>query len=140
MVIKKVELDRPKGFFKGQFPWKSCAPFIDNSRGTLIHRPRSGTTYNLHTSGPHVGIKFWCGMGVASDGKNLTFLAEPPDGRILCARCEAAAVANGMPSADELSGRHVHKGSTVAVATCCDLPTNDKSEARHACVTSRSTE
>ena len=47
---------------------KLCA-FIDNSRGTLIHRPRSGTTYNLHTSGPHVGIKFWCGMGVASDGE-----------------------------------------------------------------------
>lgn len=30
-----------------------------------------------------------------ADGKNFTFLAAPPDGRILCERCEAAAVANG---------------------------------------------
>lgn len=44
----------------------------------------------------------------------------PPDDRILCARCEAIAVANGLPSADELAGRHVHKGGVVAVATCCD--------------------
>lgn len=30
-----------------------------------------------------------------------------------------AAVANGMPSADELSGHHVHVGRTVAIPTCC---------------------
>jgi hypothetical protein len=103
-------------------PWISCAPFVENSRGVLIHRPRTGNTYNIHKTGPHIGLHFWCGMSITSGGKNLTFLAAPPDGRILCARCEAAAVEHGLPSADELAGRHVHKGGVVAVATCCNTP------------------
>jgi hypothetical protein len=101
------------------FSWSSCLPFVENSRGTLIHRPRSGATYNIHKSGPHVAVSFWCGMAVSSDGNNLTFHATPPDARIVCARCEAAAVANGLPSAEELAGHHVHIGRTIAVATCC---------------------
>lgn len=104
----------------GIFHWTACLPFVENSRGTLIHRPRSGATYNIHKTGPHIGLAFWCGMHVSSGGKNLTFLAAPPEGRILCGRCEQIAVENGFPSADELAGRHVHKGRTVAVATCCD--------------------
>jgi hypothetical protein len=121
---KKVKLERPKKIQHGQFPWESCAPFVENSRGTLIHRPRSVSTYNLHKTGQHVAIFFWCGMGVSSSCKIFTFLSTPPEGRIVCARCEAAAVANSLPSADELAGRHVHKGRTVAVATCCDLTHN----------------
>ena len=116
--IVKLPLEIKQFHVKNGFPWASCAPFVENSRGQLIHRPRMGATYNIHKR-PHVGITFWCGMAVASDGKNLTFLAAPPDGRILCERCEANAVASGMPSADELAGKHVHKGRTVAVATCC---------------------
>lgn len=119
--ITRLPLERQKGkLFSGEYPWSACAPFVENSRGILIHRPRTGSTYNLHRSGPHIGVGFWCGMHTASDGKNLTFLAAPPEDRILCARCEAIAVANGLPSADELAGRHVHKGGVVAVATCCD--------------------
>lgn len=117
--ITKLPLERTAFHAKNGFPWKSCAPFVENSRGVLIHRPRNGATYNLHKK-PHVGVSFWCGMSTSSDGKNLTFLTSPPEDRILCARCEAAAVANGLPSADELAGRHVHKGGVVAVATCCD--------------------
>ena len=129
-VIAKYALERPKKVHKNEFPWSSCAPFVENSRGTLIHRPRTGSTYNIHRTGPHVGVGFWCGMHTSSGGKNLTFLAAPPEGRILCERCEAAAVANGLPSADELAGRHVHKGRTVAVATCCDLTPNVAVSAR----------
>lgn len=115
----RLPLERPKKKHDKEFPWSACAPFVENSRGVLIHRPRSGSTYNIHRAGPHIGIKFWCGMSISSDGKNITFLTSPPDGRILCERCEAIAVANGLPSADELAGRHVHKGGVVAVATCC---------------------
>lgn len=118
-TIAKLPLERKPFHAKHGFPWISCAPFVENSRGTLIHRPRSGATYNIHRL-PHVSVHFWCGMTSTSDGKNLTFLAAPPEGKILCARCEAIAVANGLPSADELAGRHVHKGGVVAVATCCD--------------------
>ena len=113
-------LERPKRVSKGQSPWTNCEPFVENSRGTLIHRPRSVSTYNIHPTGPHIGIHLWCGMHV-SGGKNFTFLAAPPEGRILCERCEAAAVANELPAADELAGKHVHKGRTVAMATCCDV-------------------
>lgn len=100
------------------FPLKSSAPFVENSRGTLIHRPRSGAIYNLHRT-PHIGVSFWCGMATTSSGTNLTFLDSPPEDKILCARCEEAAVAKGMQSADELAGRHVHVGRTIAVKTCC---------------------
>ena len=119
-AVTRVVLERPKRLGHKQFPWVSCAPFVDNSRGTLIHRPRSASTYNLHSNGPHIGIQFWCGMSVSSDGKNITLLSSPPVGRILCERCETAAAANGLPSADELAMRHVHKGRTVAVPTCCN--------------------
>lgn len=103
---------------KHGFPWASCMPFVENSRGTLIHRPRSAATYNMHAN-PHNGVTFWCGMAVSTSKKNLTFLSTPPADKILCERCEVVAVKAGMPSADELAGRHVHKGRTVAVVTCC---------------------
>lgn len=99
--------------------WLSCAPFIENKHGTLIHRPRTGTTYNIHKT-PHIGFHFWCGMSVTGDDKKFKFLFSPPEGRILCERCEAIATSKGPPSADELAGKHVHKGRTVAVVTCCE--------------------
>jgi hypothetical protein len=120
LTTLKLPLERPKQVHDREFPWSACAPFVENSRGVLIHRPRNGSTYNIHRTGPHIGIGFWCGMHVASSRNIFTFLAAPPEGRILCERCEANAVASGLPSADELAGRHVHKGRTVAVVTCCE--------------------
>lgn len=119
MKTMKLPLETRPFDVKHGFPWTSCLPFIENSRGALIHRPRRGATYNLHKTGPHIGITFWCGMAVSTSKKNLTFLAAPPAGKILCERCEGAAIKAGLPSADELAGRHVHKGGVVAVATCC---------------------
>lgn len=77
------------------------------------------------------GIGFGCALAIAisyTTNKSIlwailhgifSFLAAPPEDKILCARCEAIAVANGLPSAAELAGRHVHVGRTVAVMTCC---------------------
>ena len=112
------------------FPWKSCAPFVENKRGTLIHRLRSAATLNINRSGQHVGISFWCGMATVSDGGHLTLLDAPPEGRIVCEICEKKAVDAGLPSSDRLAGRHVHKGRTKAFATCCDefQPENNKPE------------
>lgn len=50
---------------------------------------------------------------------DLTFLAAPPDDKLLCEACERNAVLAGLPSADELAGRHVHLGKIKAVQTCC---------------------
>lgn len=127
METMKLPLETRPFDTKHGLPWASCLPFVENSRGTLIHRPRHGATYNLHDK-PHIGVTFWCGMAVSSSKKILTFLGAPPDNKILCERCEAAAIKAGMPSADTLAGRHVHKGRTVAVVTCCAITSEDKSD------------
>lgn len=113
----KLALEKKKPA-PNQLHWKACLPFVENKRGVLIHRPRTATTYSIHRL-PHIGISFWCGMGVTGKSDKFDFLSEPPEDLILCERCEAIAVKNGLPSADELAGRHVHKGRTVAVVTCC---------------------
>lgn len=98
-------------------PWATCLPFVENSRGVLIHRPRYVSTFNVHKL-PHIAIQYWCGCG-ASGGKKFTFHAAPPEGKLLCERCEQQAVLRGMPSADSLAMKHVHLGKLVAVQTCC---------------------
>lgn len=110
----------PREFRSHVFPWATCAPFVDNSRGLLIHRPRQVSTYaKTGVIRTHIGIGYWCGNHVSGDN-NFTFLDTlQQDGKLLCARCEEAAVANGLPSADDLVGRHVHKGGLVAVQSCC---------------------
>jgi hypothetical protein len=97
--------------------WSRCAPFVENSRGILIHRPRTVVTYNTKRR-PHIGIGYWCGNHVSGD-KTFTFLAAPPEHKLLCVRCEQAAVAAHLPSADALAGRHVHQGRLKAIQTCC---------------------
>lgn len=99
--------------------WTSCQPFIENSRAVLIHRPRKVAT--LRTSEKyksHIGMQCWCGNGF-SGSKKFTFLDAPPDGKLLCARCEENAVAAGLPTSEQLVGRHVHTGKVVAVQVCC---------------------
>ena len=120
MMKIPLEKNRSDAFYRSGkiFPWVKCKPFVENKRGVLIHRPRSAETFHLHKK-PHIGISFWCGMSVTDDGGKLTLLDAPPEDSILCERCEAAAVKAGLPTADQLAGRHVHKGRTVAVVTCC---------------------
>lgn len=113
-----ISLERPRIISGRQSPWKAALPFVDNERGTLVHRIRYGSTYAIHKL-PHIAVQFWCGMSVTASDGHLHFLDAPPVGKILCERCEAVAVERGLPSADELAGRHVHKGRTIAVATCC---------------------
>ena len=98
--------------------WKSSLPFLDNSRAALVHRPRTVQTVTIHKE-PHIAVLNWCGNGFAGK-RNLSFLAAHPEGKLLCARCEAQAVKAGLPSAAELTGRHVHLGKVVAVQVCCN--------------------
>ncbi len=98
--------------------WESCAPFVDNARAMLIHRPRAVTIYNC-LGKPHMAVNAWCGNGFTGTNK-FTFLDSLDGSKFVCARCEAAAITAGLPSADELSGKHIHKGKVVAVQICCD--------------------
>ena len=103
----------------GGLPWLSCSPFVENSMAVLIHRPRRVTTHKISDKWPsHIGIEPWCG-NVMTGTKKFTFLDAPPQGRIVCARCEDAAVAAGLPSSSDLVGHHVHTGGVIAVMRCC---------------------
>lgn len=115
-----VKLEKEKSSQRfGGIPWVACKPFVENSRAVLIHRVRHVTTHKI---GPrwaaHIGMHAWCGNCMTGT-KKFTFLDAPPDGRFVCARCEKAAIAAGLPTSDELAGHHVHLGGVVAVQLCC---------------------
>jgi len=99
------------------FSMKEAKPFVKNDNAELIHRPRTVTLFNLHRL-PHIAIKQWCGNTHAGMEK-FTFLDKVPEDRVLCATCELRAVMAGRPPADEINGRHVHKGRLFVRVTCC---------------------
>ena len=96
--------------------WTSCEPFVENSRARLVHRPASVVRYNLHRH-PHLAITYLCGNG-ATGSQKFTFLATPPDGSVVCARCEMAAIEAGLPSSTDLAGHHVCLGELRVVNLC----------------------
>ena len=99
--------------------WESCSPFVENSMAALIHRPRRVATYKISARWKsHIAISFWCGTS-STGTKKFTFLDAPPEGKLLCARCEANAVAAGIASSEKLTGKHVHIGGVVAIQLCC---------------------
>jgi hypothetical protein len=95
--------------------WKRCLPFISNPRAILIHRTKSARTYFWDGEPSHNSFGYWCGNG----GHSSDPVAVPPAGRLLCARCEAAALKAGQPTADSLAGFHVHLGELRARKLCC---------------------
>lgn len=114
----KVHLQKAPRLIKG-IPWTSCEPFVDNAKATLIHRVRHVTTHQIdHKYKPHLAVHAWCGASFTGT-KKFTFLAEPPAGKLVCARCEEVATKRNMEPSDAIAGRHVHLGRTIAVATCC---------------------
>lgn len=94
----------------------SALPFVENSRGVLNHRPRSADIHKCGYRPHHLAVHYFCGSQVTGTD-NITFLAEPT--MLLCEACEARAVMAGLPSADEIVGRHVHVGKTKVFQTCC---------------------
>lgn len=112
----KLTLERPKKIGSAVVVWSACLPFVENSRAVLIHRPKHVCTYNLHKH-PHLAVHYWCNNG-STGRNNFTFLEVAPENRLICERCEDAAVNAGLPSTDSLCGSHRHKGKSVAVRTC----------------------
>ncbi len=80
--------------------WKKSLPFLVNPRAVLVHRVRS--------------VHSFTGNGARGE-----FVADPPKDRLLCAYCEAKAVAAGEKPADQLAGRHVCIGTMKAKRQCC---------------------
>ncbi len=96
---------------------RSSEPFVENSRGILIHRPRSVDFYQIPSRPPHLAIHYWCGAQTTGT-KNLTFLSAPPDGRLVCHACENRALMAKQKSSTELAGRHVCTGKLRAYNSC----------------------
>jgi hypothetical protein len=95
----------------------STRPFVENNRAALIHRVERMSQYKLGDRRPHLCVKMWCGQG-QNGLEKFTFHDDPPHGKLVCQRCETAAVEAGLPTADELAGRHVCLGKVKAVRTC----------------------
>lgn len=103
--------------------WKMSAPFVVNKRAVLTHRVKSASSHPSFRDGlPHHSCVNWCNSSFNSG--HLEFTEEPPDSRLLCEVCEANAVRAGELTADELAGRHVHKGRLKAFRTCCQENSN----------------
>lgn len=114
----KVQLNKSKSApYKGSIVWKSCLPFVDNKRAQLIHRPKEVTTY-VHYKYPYLAVKAWCGNTFVGD--KFTFLTDITDGgKLLCSRCEATAIENGLLSSSDIVGHHVHLGKLKPIRICC---------------------
>lgn len=120
--MEKVELETKQWAYATRvldkcLPWKSCSPFVDNRNSKLIHRPRAVAMMRLGNT-HHLAVRFMCGNAATGTDK-FTFLdSDLPDGKFICARCEAVAVSRGLPSSDEMLGKHVHTGKYVPVQAC----------------------
>jgi hypothetical protein len=109
---------RPKSL--AIYDYTECEPFVENARAVLIHRVRYLSEHKISDRWPgHFAVQAWCGTSFTGHPKKFTFLDAPPEGKLLCERCEVAAFAANQPTAESIVGRHVHIGKVVAQQTCC---------------------
>lgn len=125
-MLIKLKPDKWREIPKRATQWDAAKPFVVNKLGVLVHRPIAVTSYrHINSSGGFLAVHSYCGNAcVGGDdwygsGK-FTFVNEPEEGAIVCARCEAIAIEAGLPSSAELVGRHVHIGGVKAVKHCCE--------------------
>lgn len=96
--------------------WKKAAPFAMSTMGVLFHRVHNVTTFYKNDHSPRNDhVDYWC----SNSTNDPLFFDAPPKDRLLCARCEAAAVAAGEPTAATIAGCHVHIGELRAQRLCC---------------------
>ena len=89
-------------------------PFLINPRASLIHRVRSVVRFFYHGKFSHESAQYWCGNIGRGELVDL-----PPDGRLLCERCEKLAIKFGEKSASEIAGHHIHVGIMKPSRVCC---------------------
>ncbi len=126
--MKKIKLrtgryKKAESLYRREIEWKEGPAFFVNPNGIMIHRVRSIATH-LNTAGraTHEGILYFCGnIGRPGRGRDSGFYDDPPADRLLCSHCEAAAIRARQPTADELTGRHVHIGKLRAEKLCCKI-------------------
>ena len=116
LLPPKSNHERRDGLFK-QFNFNQSAPFFENPQGMLIHRVRSLYRLTYKDERTWFIVDYWCANGARPEEVDDGLLFDPGD-KLVCARCEAVAVARGLKSSSELAGRHVCTGVCRPVNTC----------------------
>lgn len=128
---KSIPLKRDRRFRKGERygrdgngyteEWTFSPPFVVNPRGILTHRVRYVRSLFWGDKLSHHHADYLCGNGCNIDVDDIAevLVSDPPADRLLCARCEAMAAREDLPSGDALARRHVHRGILVAQRICC---------------------
>lgn len=94
---------------------KSSLPFAVNPRGVLVHRVRGfGVFFSKDGNYSHHTAHYHCN----NFAHGVKLVAVPDESAIVCQACESRCHYLGLPSADEIAGRHVHVGRKVAIANC----------------------
>ena len=120
MKVKLREPPRmPAPFWRGEGSLTESEPFIVNPRGRLTHRVRSVSTRIVDGVIKHYTAMFWCAGQVRFYEPSDSLVAIPPENRLVCERCEFAALRMKEKTTDELAGKHIHKGRLVIQQSCC---------------------
>lgn len=114
----KVPLEKDGSSVVPFIHWTYSKPFVENRQGLLIHRPKHVKLRDPKHWRAFLVVKHWCGSQSCGTDK-FTFLDEPPAGKLVCARCEDECIKEGLPTSDELVGRHVHVGGIIGIQRCC---------------------
>ena len=117
----KIPLQKPDDIGSAAAFVRDSEPFVTNKLGKLVHRPKSAKIYSRNGCiKPHMAVHYHCGNCAVGDFGKLTFVPEPDADALLCKLCEEKAVLDGLPSANDIVGRHVHVGKLRAFQVCCD--------------------
>lgn len=113
MMTAMVDIERSSWFDhqmcdkRRQFSVKKSLPFVESIRGVYTHRVRHVTVYTGEGKS-HMAITCWCGMSICiSSRKPNRLVAEPSNGRKVCATCEGRVVGAGAAGLQEINGRQV---------------------------------
>ncbi len=108
-------------------PWTQSLPFFANPRGVLTHRVRDAGSIFHSGKYSHDYVHYHCRNGTTSHGIS-GWSDNPPASAVVCATCEALAIADGCGSSEDVveqatgKRRHVHIGTTRAVRSVCGCP------------------
>lgn len=97
--------------------WLSSEPFVVNSQGVLVHRPKTISVHRL-LGKQYLAVTNYCNLSFTGT-KKFTFTSLLDDDRVVCCRCEENAIKAGLPSSSKIVGGHAHIGGVKAVKFCC---------------------
>ena len=86
---------------------KRSLPFVESLQGEYTHRVRHVTLHN-GLAKAHFSVTCWCGMTICISARRKgRLVAEPGEGRPICATCEGRVVGAGVVGEREIAGKAV---------------------------------